>query len=71
MHFNMRNCILMRHGEKNILTFLMRTTTFFIKMLDMTFKNARKEFETMSKKDQDVSRDYVTHCLLHLIKKEN
>ena len=67
--FNQRNCVLMRHGEKTILIFLIDMTSVFLKMLDMNFKNARKEFESLPDARKDATRDYVTHCLLHLIKK--
>ena len=67
--FNQRNCVQMRHGEKTILVFLMQMTEVFLKMIDLDFKAAKKEHEALSLERQEGTRDYVTHCLLHLIKK--
>ena len=38
LSFNQRNCVLMRSGEKEILTFLMRAADTLLPMLDMDFK---------------------------------
>jgi len=36
--FNLRNCVLMRSGEKEVLVFLMMATEKMIPMLHMDFK---------------------------------
>lgn len=38
LSFNQRNCVLMRSGEKEILTFLVRAADSLVPMLDMDFK---------------------------------
>ena len=36
--FNERNCVLYRHGEKEILIFLMKTANTMLELLEMDFK---------------------------------
>ena len=40
--FNQRNCVLFRHGEKEILTFLIAMAEVMEKILEMKFKDAKK-----------------------------
>lgn len=57
----------MRSGEKEILTFLIRTCTNVLPMLDMDFKTARKHMNSLPEVDK--YRDYLNGSVLHLIKK--
>ena len=60
--FNQRNCVLFRHGEKEILTFLIDMADLMEKILDMKFKDAKKVVSSLSDYYNE-AKDYLNEVL--------
>mmetsp|Transcript_7199 Transcript_7199/g.5468 ORF Transcript_7199/g.5468 Transcript_7199/m.5468 type:complete len:96 (-) Transcript_7199:55-342(-) len=67
--FKERNCVLYRSGEKEILHFFIETSSKFLKLFDMKWKDARKTAQSF--KEYDICREYITNAVLYLINKEH
>lgn len=68
LSFNNSNAVLMRHGEKTILRFLMDAADQIIPLFDMDFKSARKASQALPEIEK--YRDYITGSVLQLIKQK-
>ena len=60
--FNLRNCVLFRHGEKEILTFLIDMADLMEKILDLKFKDAKKVVSSLSDYYNE-AKDYLNEVL--------
>ena len=60
--FNMRNCVLFRHGEKEILAFLFELGEKVTQILGMKFKDAKKLVQNLPEKYDEAS-DYLNEVL--------
>ena len=58
LSFNERNCILFRSGEKEILIFMMEMADYVLDLLNMKFKDAKKQTQNLPAK-MDSCRDYL------------
>jgi hypothetical protein len=70
LSFNHRNCILFRHGEKEILHFLIKFGDLCISLLGEKFKDAKKICQGLPESYEN-QRDYLQNVLLKIVASDN
>jgi len=70
LSFNESNATLFRAGEKEILIFLLNFSDFVLKLLNMTFKQAKKATQTLDPA-YNTCRDYLQNQCIPLLAKDS
>jgi len=65
--FNLRNCVLFRQGEKEILHFFIEFSEFVLNLMNLKFKEAKKE---VLPKQFESARYYIHEGICPLLLKE-
>ena len=70
--FNHRNCLLFRSGEKEILHFLSELADYVLRLLSMSFREAKKDAQLIPIKFEATGavRDYLHNIVMPMILKE-
>lgn len=66
LSFNESNCTLFRSGEKEILVFLIELSNYVLNLLEMKFKDAKRQTQSLPTK-MDSCRDYLQNYVIRLL----
>ena len=70
LSFNLRNCVLFREGEKEILHFYIEFSDYMTSLCSMKFREAKKETQQLPKQFES-ARDYIHQSIMPLLLKES
>lgn len=70
MSFNERNCVLFRAGEKEILHFYIEFADYMTSLLQMKWKDAKKETQQLPKQFE-TARDYIQQSIMPIMLQNN
>ena len=66
LSFNLRNCVLFRQGEKEVLHYYIEFSDYMSSLLGMKFREAKKETQQLPKQFES-ARDYIHQSIMPLL----